>query len=37
MTVLALRMAASSNGVSALHGEVSREDVEVHLAGCPGG
>ena len=37
MTVLALRMAASSNGVSKLHGQVSRADVEGHLAGRAGG
>ena len=37
MTVLALRMASASNGVSKLHGKVSREHVEIHLAGRAGG
>ena len=37
MTVLALRLASASNGVSKLHGKVSREHVESHLAGRAGG
>jgi glucan phosphorylase len=32
MTVLAIRLANHCNGVSALHGKVSRQDVEEHLA-----
>ena len=37
MTVLALRMAAASNGVSKLHGKVSRQMWRAHLAGSAGG
>ena len=37
MTVLALRLAHVTNGVSKLHGEVSRKMWQEHLAGAAGG